>query len=274
MPSLLFIDTPIRSPRWRYLRVLEMLGHRPLPLRPTRFDDHEIRVLRRVLLMLMAARHDEAQREQVFEERPAVCQAFQLFYTTNTLARQILESRLLTDESFQELAVRYNTETPTIEYFAKLFFDVRPRLERGMSLHHVVRGEFNPYCPSTRTIDEGRGYALRMIAAYGGRIALDALVSSLSGNPHLEGSNDGSDETLQGTIQAVVALVTSPLRPPRDAVPLMKLAQKYRRAEAASDKARNHNWDEALAAALAAMQVPTGEKTDLLRNDAVGAAAP
>ena len=40
-----------------------------------------------------------------------------------------LEARLLTSESFAEIAARFATEAPVIDCFEKLFFNVRDRLD-------------------------------------------------------------------------------------------------------------------------------------------------
>ena len=49
---------PLRLPHWRLNRVMEMLAHRPQPLRPCRIDDIPICAYHRMLLQLMDAGND------------------------------------------------------------------------------------------------------------------------------------------------------------------------------------------------------------------------
>src|SRR4051794_3270112 len=125
-PSLVKSD-PLFSPRWRYDRVLRMIDHQPLPLKPTHYDDSAICQLRRLLLMIVSAGSHEAKQQAAIDQLPAVWQAFQWFYAPDAAFRYELEARLLTDESIEELATRYQVDRAAIESFETLFFDVRGR---------------------------------------------------------------------------------------------------------------------------------------------------
>src|SRR6266404_2714912 len=116
--------SPVRRPQWRLDRVVQMLGHRPSPMRPGRLDDYNIQVYRQVLLELAAAGDDESKRDAVFREYPHVCNAHLLHYSPDIERRQILEARLLTNETFDEIASRYATTPQVIDYYEKLFFHV------------------------------------------------------------------------------------------------------------------------------------------------------
>ncbi len=134
------IQSPFRSPQWRLHRVMEMIRHRPRPLRPRRSDDHNIRVYRWVLLELAAAGENDERRDAVFRQYPAVGQAHLLHYSADIENRQVLEARLLTTESFPEIAHRFATEPATIKYYEQIFFHVRDRLKHGDWIRKVIRG--------------------------------------------------------------------------------------------------------------------------------------
>jgi hypothetical protein len=181
--NLQFIrQSPFRRPQWRMDRVMQMLGNRPQPLRPTRHDDHNIRIYRQILIDLGTAKDDESRRDEIFREYPEVCRAHLLHYSPDVESRQILEASLLTTKSFTEIANRFATEPRAIEYFEGLFFNVRDRLSSSFWIRQVIRGRFD----TGRDVNDKnlrlaqRGYVLRLFAFFGGPLVLDAMVQGLS----------------------------------------------------------------------------------------------
>lgn len=179
-PDIL-IKSPTRSPAWRLGRVMEMIRHRPRPLTPRWADDHNIRAYRRILLELAAAGDDGDRRDAVFCEYPAVCKAHMLHYSADVESRQILEARLLTTESFAEIAVRSATEPATVKYYEQIFFNVRDRFECRDWIRKVIRGPAiaGRGIENTRSSRAVRGYVLRLFAFHGGAIALDAVINGM-----------------------------------------------------------------------------------------------
>ena len=179
-PNIL-LQVPLSRPQWRLDRVVQLISHRPEPLRPGRYDDHFVRVYRKLLLALTAAGDDAAKREAVFREYPDVGHAHRLHYSPDIERRQILEARLLTSESIEGDRTPLRRAPKAIEYYEKLFFDVRERLECRDWILKVIIGPRSAYRNNKTGVmgDAERGYVYKLFAYYGGPQVLDAAISGL-----------------------------------------------------------------------------------------------
>jgi hypothetical protein len=213
-----FKDDPLRSPRWRYDRVLYINNQNPVRLR--RDDDHEIRALSRLLLELDAAGSDEAKRQSAIDALPAVWQALSWYRCKEPCFRYELEARLLTGESTIELADRYKVDPAALQYFARLFFDVSARLQQSDWLRFAIRGDYR--ANKKATPEQRRGYVLRYLAAHGGRHALDAMLNHATIPSSIEEITSPRD-TLEYDILAASVLISSPISA-LDVPRLMKIA--------------------------------------------------
>jgi hypothetical protein len=171
---------PLRLPHWRLNRVMEMLRHRPQPLRPRWKDDHPIRVYRRMLLELLAAGDDEDKLNAVQVEQPAVYEAHRYHYSPDFRPRQEIEARLLTRESLEETASKLGADPQAIEYYASIFFDVRDALDHSSWVSLMIRSRmrYDQESGCSRAEAE-RGYVMRLFAGFGGPLVLDALMNPL-----------------------------------------------------------------------------------------------
>ena len=171
---------PLRLPHWRLNRVMEMLRHRPQPLRPRWKDDHPIRAYRRLLLELLAAGDDEEKLNAVKKERPAVYEAHRYHYSPECRKRQEIEARLLTRESLEEIASKLGADPKAIEYYASLFFDVRDALDHRSWVSLMIRSRmrYDEESGCSRAEAE-RGYVMRLFGYFGGPLVLDALMNPL-----------------------------------------------------------------------------------------------
>jgi DnaJ-domain-containing protein 1 len=160
---------------------MEMIRHRPQPLTTCWEDDHNTRVYRIVLLGLAAAGENAELRDAVYYQYPAVCQAHVLHYSADVESRQILEARLLTRETFAEIAARLATQPATVEYYERIFFSVRDRFEQRDWIRKVIRGPaIADGIESARSSSALRGYVLRFFAYHGGALALDAMINGMA----------------------------------------------------------------------------------------------
>jgi hypothetical protein len=237
-PEIL-IQSPIRRPQWRLDRVMEMIRHRPRSLRPRRSDDHYIRAYHRILLELAAVGEDKEHRDAIFREYPAVCQAHVLHYSADVESREILEARLLTTESFAEIAGRMATEPATIEYYEGIFFNVRDRLQHSGWISKVIRGPsiVGRGAEYTRSSSALRGYVLRLFAYHGGPLVLDAIVNGLVITTLPQRTEDlvgWFDDVLGQLVRSIAAAAASTLElNQKDMMQTVKLAV---RASAAAAK--------------------------------------
>jgi hypothetical protein len=198
---------PVRLPHWRLNRVMEILCHRPQPLRPCWKDDHPIRVYRRLLLGLLAAGDDEVKLAAVREGLPAVYDAHRYHYSPEFGKRQEIEARLLAREPLQEIACKLAADPKAIEYYALLFFDVRDALDHRGWASLMIRSR-------TRYDEEGgcsraeaeRGYVMRLFGYFGGPLVIDALVNPLGQITPPENAEEiraWSEETVTQIVRAM-----------------------------------------------------------------------
>lgn len=247
------IDTPFRHPAWRLHRVIELVSHRPSTLQPGRNDDHYVRRYRRIALALTAAGTDEAKRAAVFREYPAVCHAHQIYYSRDVEPRQVLEARLLTRETPEEIAIRFATTPEAIDYYEKLFFDVRDRLECGDWIHRIVVGSRDEYRgkKTGNMTSADRGYVLKLFAYAGGPLALDAVVRGLilkTPPQRIEDVSPWFDDALNQLVQTSAAAAATTLQLNRkNMLQLMKLAIRTNATAAAAQEEREGTELEAVA---------------------------
>jgi hypothetical protein len=184
MPPDFFRDNPFRRPMWRAERVFAMLEHRPRPLRPRRCDDTYVRAYRCFLKHCLAAGDDTAERLRLHPAMRNVDQAHRLRFDADEERREILQARLLTVETFTEIAARFATEAPVIDCFEKLFFNVRDRLTNKDWIAKIIKGPPENRVPSRDGVLTAaqRGFVYRLFAFFGGPVVLDTLIGCLS--PH------------------------------------------------------------------------------------------
>jgi hypothetical protein len=225
---------PLRLPHWRLNRVTEMLRHRPRPLRPGWKDDHPIRVYCRMLRELNAAGDDEEKLIAVREELPAVYEAHRYHYSPDYRTRQEIEARLLTRESFAEIASKLGADPKAIEYYASIFFDVRDALDHRdwVSLMIRSRMRYDEESGCSRAQAE-HGYVMRLFAYFGGPLVLDTLMNPFGETKPPENAAEfraWSEEAVtqivraMGTVAAATIEVTC-----KNTMQLMRLAQRLNR---------------------------------------------
>src|SRR6476620_4480541 len=119
---------------------MELIGHRPEPVRPGLHDDRYIRSYRLMRLALEAAGDDTSKRKAVIRQYPDVWRAHQLHHSPDLMCRQIMEARLLTSETIAEIASRFDMSPAAVDYYEKLFFHVRDRLQSKDWINKIIKG--------------------------------------------------------------------------------------------------------------------------------------
>jgi hypothetical protein len=201
---------PLRLPHWRLDRVMEMLRHRPQPLRPGWKDDHPIRAYRRMLHELLAAGEGEEKLAAVREEFPAVYEAHRYHYSPEFRKRQEIEARLLTRASLEEIAFKLGGDPKAIEYFASLFFDVRDALDHRdwvvLMIRRRMRYDEDSGCSRA---EAERGYVMRLFGYFGGPLVLDSLMNPLGEKKPPENAEEIRAWCEKSVIQIVHAVGTA-----------------------------------------------------------------
>lgn len=235
---------PMRLPSWRAERAMQILERLRPPRRAGRSGDRDVRVYYRFLRQYLAAGTDEARRREVVRWYPHVYQAYQLRYAQDTEWRQILEARLLTNESYQKIAVRFDTEPPVIKCYQRLFFHVRDRLQSRDWIHKIIRGkpgELATNQQGTMTAAQ-RGYLYRLFGYHGGPLVLDTVIAGLT--PGMRPSDrDGTgpwfDDALATLVRSSIAAALGSLEIDQEiSMRIMKMAQRLQRAAASRKSGR------------------------------------
>jgi hypothetical protein len=120
-----------RVPDWRNNRVLEMVSQLGLPGRLKKTDDYYIRNYRKFML-LYNSRLTDSQKELLFRREPSLYYAHDLWLKRETIPgpSHVIEARLLAGQSYEEIAELWGTMPKTIEWYEKLFFDVKDHLHK------------------------------------------------------------------------------------------------------------------------------------------------
>jgi hypothetical protein len=243
---------PFRRPGWRAERVMQLVEHQQPSLRPRFFDDHYVQAYRLFLIQSLVAGADKDQRDAAILEYPQVCQAHRLYWQPDTERRLILEARLLTSESFAQIAERFATEPSAIDYYEKLFFNVRDRLQSSDWIAKVIRGQpderdTNPHGVMTAA---QRGYVYRLFGYYGGPLVLDAMIAGLAPDRRMlcgEDIADWFDDAMAQLVRSRAVAAAGILDVDRNNVMrVLKLALSQQRAAASTKAGRQtpNNLDD------------------------------
>lgn len=201
---------PFRDPAWRHNRVLEMVDHKPKPLQPDRdYDDEIIKMYRDFLLKWNKGNADT--RVRLFHNNPG------LFYAHNWRShpdqdwRALLEARILAREPDEFIAEEFSTIPETVQYYEKLFFNVRDRLH---SRTYIVKTVLGPSANQIAGVeglmtDVMRRTSYKLFGYYGGPLILDIIISGFEAGPFPqkpEKAREWLDAAIKTTIQQRASL--------------------------------------------------------------------
>lgn len=119
--------------------------------------------------------------------------------------RSILEARLLAGQSSVEIAYAFGTFPTSIDWYEKMFFDVRDRLDRRDYIIKVILGtaadrEANS---SGSTTDHQRDMTFKLFAYFGGPMVLDWIITGLIDRP-APGSLDQVEPWLDSAFESLL----------------------------------------------------------------------
>jgi hypothetical protein len=164
---------PLIGPQWRAdrARILVARNQRPQP-----FDDGYIRAYRKLLLA-----NKNGNGPAAYLESPHAYIANSINEFPDSEWRDILQAKLLTQESLQDIAGWIGTDEQVIDFFEKVFFNVKDRLDNKGWIIKVIIGSTDDRATNdmgTMT-DPQRAVVYRLFAYYGGSEALEATITGL-----------------------------------------------------------------------------------------------
>lgn len=177
---------PFLQPFWRHERVLAMLAAWP-PERCNRYDDEWIQGYRSYLF---SWNKGGSKRTSLLYENPGLYYAHNMFISrlNDPEMSLVVEARLLAGMSYEEIAEENKTIPETIQWYEKLFFNVKDFLR-----HHdwILRNVLIPASDRFVEVDNGQDgdkrpkfevkphfdMTLKFFAYYGGPILCDFMLS-------------------------------------------------------------------------------------------------
>ena len=213
MPDISFERfNPFRQPNWRYERVLQLVDRHPTPGRSSRRDDEFVRQARTFVLSYRNSTREARHRLQykhpgLFFAHLIHEQAEEDFETAFTI-----EARILSGQDNATIAEQIHTLPDAIDWYERLFFNVRDRLiSHDWILKHVL-------LPSVKRCQErvaaGQGESrfvrsplsepfwdssLKFFAYFGGKHIIDFMISGYQ-RGNFARSQDDVGEWLNNTI--------------------------------------------------------------------------
>ncbi len=171
-------SNPFRPVDWRWRRAVDLVesgriaspGH----------DDAGVCLARKFFRALRGCQ-DDAARQLLARRMPALFQTYTIYAGPPSFAKSVIEARLLTEETFAQIADKCNCTPAVIETYELLFFSVRDRLTaEGYILHQVIGPRAH-----TGLRDDDIDVILKMRAFAGGAVVLDHLIDFVNNPPVL-----------------------------------------------------------------------------------------
>ena len=175
---------PFRSPDWRYQRVQELEQFDNLADRPrlTVYDDEYVRGAR----IFYSLRHgtDHVSLDDQFRVHEDCYLAFRIHDHVDSETRKIIEARILARQPDQEIAQLCATTPGAIQWYEKLFFNVRDRIDsRDWIVRNILTPSMNFDRAEARSPLQDRQLALRYFGYFGGPLILDAVFYGTTTQP-------------------------------------------------------------------------------------------
>lgn len=169
---------PFRSPQWRSERVLEMIEAENGPLRPRRFDDSYVRTYRQFLIRWRNTEEDE-EKTFLFPQAPSLYYAQHWHYHPDPEWRTLLQARILTRASDQDIAEAFGTLPDSVFWYETIFFNVRDRLNCHDWIVKSILG--TALTRSTHRdgslTDQQRDLVYKLFGYFGGPLVLNVMIS-------------------------------------------------------------------------------------------------
>jgi hypothetical protein len=165
-------NNPLIGPQWRADRARDLVS---LGTRPDRNDDGYVRSYWDFL------KRNKTNKGAAYIKHPQAFVADSIENYRDTEWRDILQAKLLTEEPIEDIADWLGSDPGTVEYFEKVFFNVRHRRHNRGWIMKVIMGTTddrasNDMCTMT---DQQRGIVYRLFAYYGGPEVLEACITGL-----------------------------------------------------------------------------------------------
>lgn len=228
--------SPFRELDWRAQRAQHLAGATPKPLRASRkFDDDYTKLYRNFLVKWNKG--TEADRWKLFTADPALFHTHGYRYHDDEEWKVLLEARILTQEPDDAIASALGVDANTVNYYEKLFFNVRDRLgHRTWIIKKILGPEINrvPNDNSELT-DILRHMSYKMFAYFGGPEVLDVVIAGLQDGPIPLTSDKAAewlDRAIETTTRSRTAMAVRVMRIDKwNVMQLIEAQQRFMQSE-------------------------------------------
>lgn len=169
---------PLKRPDWRYRRVLSIIQGKSSRGSSRVFDDRWIKGYRRFLVTYN--RPGKQSRLRAFKSDPALYYAHRLYHEPDKEWRSILEARILANETPESIAKCFHTIPETVDWYEKIFFDVRDRLGSRDWIIKVIRQGVDLTLDDAGDVaDDIKFFTYKFFGYFGGPWALDVIIAGV-----------------------------------------------------------------------------------------------
>lgn len=218
-----------RRPEWRFERVLALVDRNDAtPGRCTKRDDPIVRAARSFVLTWRNG--DDEKREKLLWENPGLYYAYDFYKKTgeDADASMYIQARLLARQTPEEIGDIMGVMPEAVRWYADLFFDVIPHLDRRdwitkhvlvpavmrSGVKQAVSGDMTaPLAKDSTVAVPFMDGTVKMFAYFGGKFLVDAMLGGMqAGQPLTRPDDLGNwlDKTISNTVRrrAMQASVT------------------------------------------------------------------
>jgi hypothetical protein len=175
---------PLREPSWRFQRVLDIV-ERDTPGRCTKQDDEAVREYRRFVVKLRRQQSGEGQMT-IFPKFPGLFLAHLLHHQADKEWRWLIQARILSGEDNEAIASRMSMLPSAVDWYEKIFFNVRDRLD---ATDYIVKQVIGKPEERKATAREGaisdfqEQISYKLFGYYGGPLVLDIMFGGFAKMP-------------------------------------------------------------------------------------------
>lgn len=176
---------PTRKPAWRAERVKTLLERKPTVGKPSRtWDDHWVVQWYRMSKAIQEIKPNDRKKSdrKLYCQYPEAYYAYLISNSGDKEMQAILQARILAGQTDREIAKELGTIPGAIDFYERVFFNVRDRLNsRSWIMRQVIGPVALRTGDATETLDPHRqGICWQLFGYFGGSEALDFLLFGMN----------------------------------------------------------------------------------------------
>lgn len=269
---------PGAEPDWRYQRILEIIHRHPSPGRCSRYDDSWVKKARSFILAYEQKDQKRIPRRKLMLLCPELFYAYVIHEraaagnSADVNVMLLIQARIIAGQTDEAIAKEIGTHPGVINWYSKLFFDVRDRLDQK---DWVITRVLVPALVRSPIVDEEDDAPVNAIETfsrnfldgslkYFGYFGGGEIIDTILGGQRREVSENASDEFLDTFFrrQLKVKTIQAISRLPVNRYNINQLLETYmeliKLERAAGGTAEESAYSDAMTALLGQVRFKTG----------------